>query len=207
MMGAIVATESVVRDAYRSHLLATTKGVSGTVDEFWVPGSQERADLVVVGERMDGFEIKTDRDTLRRLPRQASAYGRVFDRCTAVVAHRHLEHATEILPDWWGIATVAVNGSVRFAQVRAAQENPQVDAETVVRLLWRDEAMAAVLDLGRTPSSGTSRGSLWRELLQALPVPQLCDVVRRALIARDPAKARIPTKRFTLQPGARVAGR
>lgn len=201
-----MATEAVVREEYRRHLLARTSEAPGTVNEFWVPRSHERADLVLIGERMDGFEIKTDRDTLHRLPRQASAYGRVFDRCTAVVASKHLERVAEMVPGWWGITTVAENGSMSFAQVRAAQPNPQVDAETLVRLLWRDEARAAVLDLGRAPPDGASRSSLWRELVQVLPLPQLRDVVRRALIGRDPAKARIPTQRFTPQSDAALAG-
>jgi hypothetical protein len=202
-----LASEAVVRDEFRRHVLATTPGVSGTVDEFWVPRSHERADLVLLGQRLDGFEIKTDRDTLRRLPRQVSAYGRIFDRCTAVVACRHLERVIQIVPDWWGITTVARNGRTVFSQVRPAGPNPGVEAETLVRLLWRDEAMATLLELGLTPPETASRASLWRELLLALPLHCLQAAVRAALARRDPGRARIPTRRFRTPSGAHEADR
>jgi hypothetical protein len=67
-----------------------------------VPRSHERAGMVVVGRSLDAFEIKSERDTLRRLPRQALAHERLFDRCTLVVAERHSDHAAAMLPEWWG---------------------------------------------------------------------------------------------------------
>jgi hypothetical protein len=60
--------EAEVRDALPTHLLAAIVGAEVTVDEFWVPRSNERADIAVLGRQMDGFEIKTHRDTLRRIP-------------------------------------------------------------------------------------------------------------------------------------------
>lgn len=111
--------EAVVRGALRAHLLTNLAGAKGIVDELWVPVSNERADVAVIGRGMDGFEIKTERDTLKRLPRQMVAYGRLFDRCTAVVAERHREHAEDVLPDWWGLTTVHINGGVAFNTVRS----------------------------------------------------------------------------------------
>jgi hypothetical protein len=151
------------------------------------------------------FEIKTERDTLRRLPRQALAYARVFDWCTVVVAEKHRERVVEMLPEWWGITVVSVNGSVEFSEVRAAESNPKVDPGTLVRLLWRNEAMAALTCMGLEPDTRSPRSSLWNELLR-LPLAELRDVVRRAILQRDPAQARIATRRFTIQPGAAAAG-
>ena len=58
---------------------------------------------------MSAFEIKTERDTLRRLPRQATAYARLFDQCTVVVAERHVAAAMEMLPMWWGVIAVVTD--------------------------------------------------------------------------------------------------
>jgi len=179
-----VAAETVVRDALRACLLADIGGVRDTFDEFWVPCSHERADLAVIGRSMDGFEIKTERDTLNRLPRQASAYGRLFDRCTVVVAEKHLDRAVEILPAWWGITSISVNGAVTFAVMRPCSANPSIDPQILVRLLWRDEAMAALLTLGREPEKRALRSSLWDEILQSTTVTQLKGVVRHALLSR-----------------------
>jgi hypothetical protein len=166
-------------------------------NEFWVPRSHERADLVVIGLSMDAFEIKTERDTLRRLPRQAAAYARLFDRCTVVVAERHAAGARLLLPEWWGITTIHTSGDVAFTALREPRANPNVDPEILVRLLWRDEAMAALFHLGQKPDERLPRPSLWRQLLRATTPGQLRDIVCRAVLGRDPGSARIATRRFT----------
>jgi hypothetical protein len=184
------ANEGRVRDALSECLLAQPKlGLACAYQEFWVPRSHERLDLAVVGARMHGFEIKTERDTLRRLPRQARAYGRVMDRCTVVLAEKHLEQARSLLPDWWGISTVACNGHIEFKTIRAPRKNPTVDAEILVRLLWRDEALAALRQLGDNPEPSTHRASLWRELLERCSLTQLRSAVRTALLGRYGSRA------------------
>lgn len=191
------SAEVVVRNALRQRVLADIHGAKGTVDEFWVPQSNERADLAVIGRWMDGFEIKTERDTLRRLPRQAVAYGRLFDRCTVVVAAKHSEGAEQIVPDWWGIKTMLVHGSVCFTTVRGARTNPGLDPEVLVRLLWRDEVMAALIDLGLDPDRRAPRASLWRQFLAATTLSQLRRVVRRSVLGRDPAYAQTVVRRVS----------
>lgn len=154
---------------------------------------------------MDGFEIKTDRDTLRRLPRQVAAYGRLFDRCSVVAAEKHHDAAAAILPSWWGLTTVHVNGGVSFTEVRKPRPNPVVDPEILVRLLWKDEAIAALTQLGAAPDRRASRGALWRELLETATLVQLRAAVRRALLDRDPARARIATRRFAVTAATQAA--
>jgi hypothetical protein len=197
--------EAVVRTALRERMLADTAGARDAVDEFWVPRSHERADLAVIGRWMDGFEIKTEQDTLRRLPRQAEAYARVFDRCTVVVSERHSDAVADMLPDWWGITTVHVNGSVAFNVVRKPHTNVGVDPEVLVRLLWRDEALFALGKLGVDADQRAPRMSLWHMLLATATLAQLRQIVRRALVHRDPARARIATRRFTVPKLACVA--
>jgi hypothetical protein len=200
-----MATEAAIRDALRERLLAAIAGARDTVDEFWVPRSNERADLAVIGRSMDGFEIKTERDTLRRLPRQVAAYGRLFDRCSVVVAEKHRDDAQVMLPAWWGITTVHVNGGVSFTEIRKARSNPAVDPEILVRLLWKEEAVIALMKLGHAPDECASRGALWRDLLAAATLAQLRGAVRRAILNRDPARARITTRRFMLPPATSQA--
>lgn len=190
--------ENEVREALRRYVREQDAQTEHIVDEFWLPRSNARADLAVLGSLLDGYEIKTERDTLRRLPSQVAAYGAVFDRCTLVVAEKHREQADELLPSWWGITTVAVNGSISFLLEREATSNPAVEAESLVRLLWRDEAMAALLNLGRTPDTEAFRRRLWDELLDVTGLNELRSIVREAIIARDPRQARIPTRRFAI---------
>jgi hypothetical protein len=203
----MIGAESTIRAALRERVMAETAGAKNAVDEFWVPRSHERADLAVIGRWMDGFEIKTERDTLRRLPRQVEAYTRLFDRCTAVVANKHSERAADMLPAWWGITTVHVNGSVTFTSERKPRTNQAVDPEVIVRLLWREEAFDALCSLGAEPDPRSPRNALWHALLHAATLAELRRLVRHALIGRDPARARIATRRFTPTDAVPVAGR
>lgn len=60
------------------------------IEEIGVCG-QVRCDVVALGGEMVGYEIKSDADTLRRLPRQVEWYSRVIDRAHVVTTERHLE--------------------------------------------------------------------------------------------------------------------
>jgi hypothetical protein len=192
--GRVMVTEAEVRECLRVDVLASTPSAEA-VYEFWVPQSNERADVAVIGSTIDAFEIKTERDTLKRLPRQADAYTRVFDRCHAVLATRHVETALEILPPWWGVQMI--DEGLSFATLRPAEHNNAVDPETLVRLLWRGEAYAALCELGTPPDPRAGRFRLWETLLTALDLEGLKSVVRQALRRRDPSRARIPSRRFT----------
>lgn len=192
-------SESAVRAELRRWLEVRVSTDSTIVEEFWVPARNERADLALLGERLEGYEIKTSRDNLNRLPRQAEAYGRVFDRCTAVVAPRHLEGVEELLPQWWGVVLIHNReGTPKLESMRSAGANPALDDQTLVRLLWKSEAQEALEVIGVAAEPGASRFRLWEMLLDAASAPRLRELVREALVVRDPTSARIPSKRFAV---------
>ncbi|MET9019214.1 sce7726 family protein [Actinopolymorpha sp. NPDC004070] len=178
-----MVTEAAVRQSLLSELLADARPPVETVFEFWVPRSNERADVAAIGATIDGFEIKTDRDSLRRLPRQASAYARVFDRCHAVLAPRHVSRALDILPPWWGVRII--EDGPTLPTLRPAALNGGVDPETLVRILWRDEAYTALCSLGEPPDPSAGRFQMWEKLLTLLDVEALKRLVREALLDRN----------------------
>lgn len=191
-----MVTEAHVRDSLRAELLASHEASTEAMYEFWVPQSNERADVAVIGPLLEGFEIKTQRDTLKRLPRQADAYGRIFDLCHVVLAVRHVERALEILPAWWGVQVI--DETLHFSTLRPAEPNEGVHPQTLVRLLWRDEAFVALCNLGTPPDPRAGRYRLWETLLALLDVEGLKQVVREALLTRDASRAQIPTQRFAV---------
>jgi hypothetical protein len=196
---ATVMTEAAVRQRLRHEVLATASEPSEAVYEFWVPRTNARADVAVIGAAVfEGFEIKTERDTLMRLPGQMAAYARIFDRCHVVLALRHIDEAMEMLPPSWGVLVIEGDAMSSFGVVRVADTNHDVDAETLVRLLWRDEAHAALCALGAQPDPRAGRSRMWDLLLALLDLDMLKQVVRHALLYRDPTRARIPTQRFAL---------
>jgi hypothetical protein len=147
-----------------------------------------RVDLAVINGELCGFELKSDRDTLERLPFQADLYSRVFDRVELVVGSRHSDRAAEIVPRWWKITIATMKDgevSLRPMAGHRGRKNPNPDPYLVAQLLWKDEAIA-ILD-----THGLSKGFkskpikiLHRRLAQELKFDLLSREVREALKRR-----------------------
>lgn len=179
----VAPSESAIRQRLCMHLSAGPD--VQTVNEFWIPRANQRVDVVALASEVQGFEIKSARDTLRRLPNQVTAFGTVLDRCTAVVADCHLAAVQQLVPTWWGIMVAGRNKDhVVLEPVRDAGWNESVDPQAVVRLLWRDEAHDILERLGCAPAPNASRGSMWQKLLLVLLPDDLRECVRLALRAR-----------------------
>lgn len=178
-----------IRAALHSRLEARHGGDSETriVDELGVLMGGSRVDLAVINGKLEGFEIKSERDRLVRLPRQAEAYSRVFDRMTVVCSERHAAGVAACVPDWWGIEVVhLVKDRPRIVRRRAARANPGVDPNAVVQLLWRAEVIDELDRLDRADGLRSKpRRILWDALAEALPARTLRAVVRDRLRARE----------------------
>jgi len=68
---------------------------SVVANEYAVGRTSVRADLAILQDEFIGVEIKSQYDSLRRLPRQLSVYRQFFDRTILVVAERHLSAALQ----------------------------------------------------------------------------------------------------------------
>lgn len=158
------------------------------VEEMVVDRYAARIDVAVVNGALHGFEIKSARDTLARLPRQVESYARVFDTVTLVVAERHLARATEVAPVWWGIevAVPSERGDGTLRRHRRATQNPAVDPLALAALLWRAEAIALLDERGLAVGlRGRPRRELWTALAELVPVEELGQYVRGCLRARS----------------------
>ena len=113
------------------------------IEELGVKNGAVRIDMAVVNGIMHGYEIKSDRDTLHRLPNQMNEYNKVFDKITLVVGISHLHEAINLIPDWWGLklAKINPNNEVIFYNIREAENNRIQNVISVARLLWREEAL------------------------------------------------------------------
>lgn len=156
------------------------------VDEMSVLTGECRIDVALINGRLEGFEIKSEGDSLTRLPRQAQAYGRVFDRLTVVCAERHLDATLALLPEWWGVEVAEQrSGRTRIIRKRAARANPAVDPRAIAQLLWRSEALTALEEMDAARGlRNKPRRNLWSALAEAMPRHQLRALVRDALRAR-----------------------
>jgi hypothetical protein len=153
--------------------LASDKRAEGSriVHELAMPLLSARVDLAVIGARIIGYEIKTAKDTLIRLPQQSEAYGKVFERMFLVAETRHIARSLATLPDWWGVIEARESGGgVRWTQRRGSKLNPSVDLKSLVELLWRDELVGELQGLGlRKGVASASRAVLTSRLVGATP--------------------------------------
>ena len=136
-------SDAEIRPALRSKILGDYGEEQDTVliEELGICRGQVRVDMALVNGHLHGFEIKSDRDSLKRLGAQAEIYTKVFDRMTIVAGKRHLDGVLKCLPPWWGVLKVVqgANG-IRFKSHRKGRRNPNRDSRTLVELLWLDDA-------------------------------------------------------------------
>lgn len=155
------------------------------VDEFGLCGAV-RVDVAVVNGELAGYELKSERDTLHRLPTQVLVYSRVLDRATLVVAERHLQHASELVPSWWGVLTARTEAdSTLLTWGRRSEPNPSIDPLSLAQLLWRDEVLSELTTRGLDDGvRSKSRAVLWDRLAGNLALPELQLAVRTRLKGR-----------------------
>ena len=108
------------------------------INELGLDFGAARVDVAVVNGIMHGFEIKSDLDTLYRLPRQLEYYNRAFERMTIVVSRKYLEEVKRIIPSWWGIKTISLD-QTRLITIRKGRKVSQQDPELIIKLLWKKE--------------------------------------------------------------------
>lgn len=109
------------------------------IDELTLHSGDGRIDVTVVNSYLHAYEIKSDADSLSRLPRQIALYGSVMDFLSVVVTDKHLAPAHARVPAWWGIYVYREH-TVR--ELRAPQLNGLVDFARLSTLLWRDQSLA-----------------------------------------------------------------
>ena len=173
----------------RLALGAKLRGRIGTaalvIEELGICQGSVFADLAVVNGQLEGYEIKGDEDSFRRLPHQSAAYSKVMARASLVVTERHLEAAHQSVPLWWGIMLAcSKQRSLEIVTIRKAKRNPSVDPSSLVQLLWRDEVFTHLQKLGYSKGlSGRPRRELWARLASQLSLRQLeslvCDQIRQ----------------------------
>lgn len=177
-----------IRPALKNWLRTTIAEGSDSVllEELGVCRGRVRVDLAVVNGMLHGFEIKSDRDSLRRLAGQATLYSAVFDRVTLVVGGRHLAAAMALAPSWWGLLRVdAAGDGLRFVTCRRGRKNPGRHARSLVELLWLEDAIALLeerrLALG---IRGKPRRLIWDRICENLKIEEISAAVRARLKAR-----------------------
>ena len=157
------------------------------IDELGLNHGKCRADIAVVNGNLIGYEIKSNKDSLRRLKKQIKSYSAVFDKVFIVVGDRYINSIQRHIPKWWGVI-VSMRGSkgaVNFEMIRKAQKNKSIEPISIAQLLWRDEA-AEILSQKKLPPKilRQPRDVLYEQLAVLLTANELRKIVRDYLKKR-----------------------
>ncbi len=203
-------TELEIRSAVHDAVVRGGPRHGLVIDEF-VVGERGRIDIAVIGDHLAGYELKSDLDTLSRLPRQMDVFGDVFHFCTLVVTSRHLPRARQILRRGWGLAVVdrGVDDTLQYRQIRQAKAIKTVRKLSLVELLWRDETLRALDALGLADGYRTkAKHILWERLATSVELDDLRNIVTAALTARQGWRdVRAPHERVAISPPAGESSR
>lgn len=157
------------------------------IHELGLMKGSVRVDVAVVNGWLMGFEIKSDQDTLARLPNQEAGYSKVFDFVTLVGSEKFSEKMASLVPNWWGlkVAKGTLEGVI-LSDAREPTRNPNVDPSSVVQLLWKDETLALLERLGIAQGLRSKpRHYLWDALTANLSADIIRQTVRETLKARE----------------------
>lgn len=163
-------------------------------EELGVQHGTARVDIAVVNGILHGYEIKSDKDNLDRLPEQIEEYNAVFDKITLVVGKRHLYHAIKMIPDWWGVVVAKLDdNSVIFNVIREEEFNKNQNSISIARLLWREEALKILEENGKAEGYySKSRSAIYEKLASTLDRKTLSKKVRETLFFRPNWRLDVP---------------
>lgn len=186
----MTTNDRIIRSALKNKLQETHKDDPKLriVEELGVKHGAARVDIAVINGILHGYEIKSDRDNLLRLPEQMAIYNSVFNQITLVVGKSHLHEAINVVPDWWGIMIAKINPAnfVVFSSIREAKENLGQDSISIARLLWRDEALGILEEAGQADGLRSKpRGLIYERLSETFDPKILQEKVRSILFFRE----------------------
>lgn len=202
------AAEREIRD-YAAERLRAMLPESRIIHELVVGGC--RADLAAVEpERITLVEIKSERDTLKRLPEQVRQFGRA-SHAVIVVAHQR-----------WFDTTPYLNGCDRFVPVKDLQDtigahtlwaypeiegrpmygawsmgrywsaSPEPHAARLLELCWKDELLAECHRHRIAASSRSTCATMIRDMAWHMTGKEIAQAVCRQLRGRDFPEADTP---------------
>jgi hypothetical protein len=158
------------------------------IEEFSVAHGSARVDVAVVNGFIHGYELKSDVDTINRLPNQVREFSAVMDEMTLVVGKHHLLEAIHRVPDWWGITVAKIlpeDGRVILLRLREPKQNPNLQLQKVAALLWRDEALVILEEFGFARGfRSKTRGVIYEQLAALVPAEALKLRIRSVLCTR-----------------------
>ncbi|RAZ31301.1 sce7726 family protein [Microbacterium sp. SMR1] len=128
-----------------------------------------KADVVVLNGTATAYEIKSERDSLARLPNQVAAYGEVFAAVNVVTSPSHVAHVLRLAPEWVGVIALSEKFTLQVERP-AVVDAARVDPIAALDFIRVDEAHQILRALDFVPPNVPNtqmRGAL-REMFRCL---------------------------------------
>lgn len=134
--------------------------------EMNLAGKARRLDLgYVKNNEIIAIEIKSEKDTLFRLPGQIEEYKKYFDRVIIAVAEKHVEGALALADD--SIAIWQVSPSNSLKTIRRGRLIKNIPKQNYLALMTKREISLVARKLGINPSN-TAMYDLKAEVMETL---------------------------------------
>ncbi len=190
MTNQIATTDSKIRSALHAKHLRRAKTHPDTlvIDELGLAHARSRVDIAVINGCIHGYEIKSAKDTLDRLSTQIDIYRRTLQKLTIVAAPKHVAEIMGTTPEWCGVieAEQGPRGGISFHAVRSAASNPEIDPVMMAHLLWRDEVIDLLSQVGYAPRElRRPRKQLYEMLCEAMTIPEITASIRTFMAQRQ----------------------
>ena len=187
--------DSDIRDLLTKKFLNTkcytSDPTTTIIHEMDVLSGTSRVDIAVVNGQLHGYEIKSECDTLERLPAQIEAYNLIFDTLTIVAGENHVPKILDIAPNWWGVYSVIKDEKkASLKRMRQPKKNKEVNPFYISQLLWKAELVELLNNHGITKGlKSKTRFALGQKVVEKIPDQVIKNFVRLKLKSREDWKA------------------
>lgn len=175
-----------IRFALIERLKKASNSPKAILEELRVHNGNAIADVVAVYKDLHCYEIKSDKDSIERVEKQAKYYDLVFRKTTLVTTEKHAARATKYTPDHWGIVVVRINeGNVSFIPKRKAELSPAFNKQLALLTLWKSELTALAEPISSSNLTKLSRKTLAEMLANNLSDLKISQDISKQLIFRS----------------------
>ncbi|SFP29601.1 hypothetical protein SAMN03159489_00755 [Pseudomonas sp. NFPP07] len=183
-MSSDISAEALLKAAVIDRLI--NSGVldenSVLVSELTVDNWTHRTDIVLANGRLWGFELKSERDSLARLPAQIESFSRHFEKFVLVVAKKFEKRALELIENVNGVGLwIASDNGEITEKIRPRAQSISPDAS--ISLITVTELRRLLTANGIKHQKANRRIELV-ELAKKLPTKILADGARTAIKTR-----------------------
>lgn len=180
--------DSDIRKLLHPYLERKNKKYKDTIilDELDLCSGLSRIDIVVINGVIHGYEIKSEEDTLTRLPSQICYYNKSLEKITIATNKLHIEKIRKLVPEWWGLIIINERDKQKkISELRQARANPLIDNLSLLHILWKNELIYIADKYEIKISPHSNKRKLRESIANALDTSILSYEVRSAVKSRQ----------------------